>query len=160
MRNDAKSEKELTSQFKTDMRNLINFDPSTWKPFHFDGLLLIKVYNVWAEKVQFSYVWWHSRLKQSLKKNLLGLPKLTWGIWRFFTRALSLKIGTLMTSFCLKLEMCMLKIYRGVMCHDNGKWCKTWRGIDFSVQNWQKEFDKLWPEHSKISNICTLMGCF
>ena len=29
MRNDAKFEKELTSQFKTDMRNLINFDPST-----------------------------------------------------------------------------------------------------------------------------------
>ena len=29
MRNDAKFEKELTSQFKTDTRNFINFDPST-----------------------------------------------------------------------------------------------------------------------------------
>ena len=29
-----------------------------------------------------------------------------------------------------------------------------------SVQNWHKEFDKFWPEHLKISNICTLMGCF
>ena len=31
MKNDAKFEEELTCQFKTDMRNLINFDPSTRK---------------------------------------------------------------------------------------------------------------------------------
>ena len=31
MKNDAKFEKELTSQFKTDTRNLINFKPSTQK---------------------------------------------------------------------------------------------------------------------------------
>ena len=53
-----------------------------------------------------------------------------------------------------------LKIYRGVMCHDNEEWFKIWRGIDLSVQNWREEFVKFWPEHSKISKICTLMGCF
>ena len=31
MKNDAKYEKELTCQFKTDMRNLTNFDLSTQK---------------------------------------------------------------------------------------------------------------------------------
>ena len=31
MKNDAKSEEELTCQFKIDMRNLANFDPSTRK---------------------------------------------------------------------------------------------------------------------------------
>ena len=31
----------------------------------------------------------------------------------------SLKIGTLMGSFSLKYKMCELKIYRGVMRHDN-----------------------------------------
>ena len=31
MKNDAKFEEELTCHFKTDMRNLMNFDPSTWK---------------------------------------------------------------------------------------------------------------------------------
>ena len=31
MKNDAKFEEELTCQFKTDMRNLTNFDPSTQK---------------------------------------------------------------------------------------------------------------------------------
>ena len=72
----------------------------------------------------------------------------------------SLKIGTLMASFCLNLRMYELKIYRGVLCHDNEKWCKIWRGIDLSVQNWHEEFDEFWPEHSKISKICTLMGFF
>ena len=31
MKNDAKFEEELTYHFKVDMRNLTNFDPSTWK---------------------------------------------------------------------------------------------------------------------------------
>ena len=35
MKNDAKSEEELTYQFKIDMRNLTNFDPSTRKSQRF-----------------------------------------------------------------------------------------------------------------------------
>ena len=35
MKNDAKFEKELTCQFKIDIRNLVNFDPSTQKPQKF-----------------------------------------------------------------------------------------------------------------------------
>ena len=31
MKNDAKFEEELTCQFKIDMRNLTNYDPSTQK---------------------------------------------------------------------------------------------------------------------------------
>ena len=31
MKNDTKFEEELTCHFKVDMRNLTNFDPSTWK---------------------------------------------------------------------------------------------------------------------------------
>ena len=53
-----------------------------------------------------------------------------------------------------------LKIYRGVIYHDNEERCKTWRGIDLPFQNWHKEFDEFWPEHSKVSKICTLMGSF
>ena len=85
---------------------------------------------------------------------------MTWGIWQIFTRALSLKIGTFMASFCSKLKMYELKIYRGVMCHDNEEWCKIWTGIDWSVQNWHEEFNDFWLQHSKISIICTLKGCF
>ena len=55
----------------------------------FNGLLLTKVYNVWAKKIQRSYVRVHWRLMQSLKKNWFLLPKMTWGIWQIFTRACS-----------------------------------------------------------------------
>ena len=53
-----------------------------------------------------------------------------------------------------------LKIYKRVLCKDIEEWCKIWRGIEVSVQNWHEEFDKFWREHSKISIICTLMGFF
>ena len=52
-----------------------------------------------------------------------------------------------------------LKIYRGVIWHDNEKRWKIGRGIDLLFQNWHEDFDKFWPEHLKISNICTLMAC-
>ena len=35
------------------------------KTLHFNGLPLTKLYNVWAKKVQRSYVWLHSRLKEN-----------------------------------------------------------------------------------------------
>ena len=35
MKNDAKIEEELTCQFKIDMKNLTNFDPSTRKSQEF-----------------------------------------------------------------------------------------------------------------------------
>ena len=35
MKNDAKFEKELSCQFKIDMRNLTNFDPRTQKSQNF-----------------------------------------------------------------------------------------------------------------------------
>ena len=48
MKNEAKFDEELTCQFKIDVRNLTNFNPSNQKSqkLHFNGLLLNKVYNV------------------------------------------------------------------------------------------------------------------
>ena len=51
-----------------------------------------------------------------------------------------------------------LKIYRGVMCHDNEEWCKIWREIDLPFQNWHEEFDEFWTKHLKLSKIFTLIG--
>ena len=94
----------------------------------------------------------------NLKKNWLVVWKMTWEIWQIFTRALeSFKIGILMGSFCPKQKKYELKIYREVICCDNEEWCKIWRRIDMWFQNWYAEFDKLWPEHSKISKMCTLV---
>ena len=46
------------------------------------------------------------------------------------------------------------------MCIDNEEWCKIWRGIDLSLQNWHEGFDEFWPEHLKVSKIFILMCSF
>ena len=70
------------------------------------------------------------------------------------------KIFTLMGSFWTKYILFGLKKYRGVIFHDTEEWYKIWKGINLSFQNWHEEFDKFWPEHSKVSTIFTLMGSF
>ena len=87
--------------------------------------------------------------------------KITWEIWKIITTALkSLKIGTLIGSFYPKYKMYELKIYRGVMCHNNEEWYNIWGGIDLPFQNRHEQFDEFWPKYSKVSKICTLMGSF
>ena len=86
---DAKFEEKLICCFKND-KNLVNFGLNTrnsWN-FYFDWFLLCKVYNVWPKKVQRSYLSWHWRVMQNLKKNRLLVWKMTVGIWQIFTRAL------------------------------------------------------------------------
>ena len=58
LKRDAKFGEELTCCVKIVIRNLTNLDLSTQslKNFHFNGLLLSKVYIVQAEKVQRSYL--------------------------------------------------------------------------------------------------------
>ena len=68
------------------------------------------------------------------------------------------KIFILMRSFWAKYILFELKKYRGVIFHETEEGYKIWRGIDLSFKNWHKEFDKFWPERSKVSKIFTLMG--
>ena len=70
------------------------------------------------------------------------------------------KIFIIMSSFWAKYILLELKKYRGIIFHKTEEGYKIWRGIDFSFQNWHKVFDKIWPEHSKVSKIFTLMGSF
>ena len=87
---DAILDRKLTCTFKNDMRNLGNFHQNTGKSknWNFDGVLLSKVENVWAENWQGSFVSWQWKMKQNLKRNWLVSSKLTWGIWQILTRAL------------------------------------------------------------------------
>ena len=120
-------------------------------PITLNGLLLASIYNIWDNEVQRNYLSWHWKVMQNLTKKWLVVWKMTLGIWQILTRALkSVKIGTLMGSFCPKWKMYELKIYRAAICHDNEEWCKIWRGIDLSFRNGYKEFDKSWPEDLKI----------
>ena len=50
------------------------------KDFHFNALLLTKVYIVWAKNVNRSYLSWHWRVTQNLERNRLAVLKQTWGI--------------------------------------------------------------------------------
>ena len=90
MKKDAKLEEELTCSLKIDMRNLTNLTRAleSLKYLHFNGLFLIKVYNVCAKEVQRSYIWWHWRLMQNLKENWFVLSKMSWRIWQVFVHML------------------------------------------------------------------------
>ena len=70
------------------------------------------------------------------------------------------KIFILMSSFWAKYILFELKKYRGIIFHETEEGYKIWGGIDFSFQNWHKEFDKIWPEHSKVSKIFILKSSF
>ena len=57
--------------------------------------------------------------------------KMSQKIWLIFLRAVeSLKICTLMGSFCAKHIKFLLKKYRRFMSHDNEEWRKVWRKTD------------------------------
>ena len=58
---------------------------------------------------------------------------------------------------CILFE---LKKYTGVMFHEAEEGYKTWGGIDFSFQNWDKKFHNFLPEHLKGSKVSPLMGSF
>ena len=132
-----------------------------WKICTFNWLILTKVYNFSAKKVQRSYVWFHLRSIKILKENWPVLPKVDMrNLANFHQSTWNSPNWDLDGILLSKNENVWLKIYRGVFCHDNERLCKIWWGIYFSVSNWHKEFEEFWPEHSKISKICTLMGCF
>ena len=116
----------VVSKLRERIWQILTWALESLKNLQFNGLLLTKVYNVWAKKVQGNYVWWHWRLIQNLKEKWLLLPKMTWGIWQTWTRPLqSLKIRTFMRSFHQKWKLYDLKTYRGVMWHGNEQWCKN-----------------------------------
>ena len=99
MKNNANFEEVLT----WGTSQILTWALESLKHLCFNWLLVTKVYIVWATKVQRSYLSWHWRVMQILKN------KLTCGF----------KIGTLMGSFCPKQKRYDLKIYRGVMYHNN-----------------------------------------
>ena len=67
--NEAKFEEKL----KTIRRSwfILIWALDILKNFHFDWLLLCKVYNVWTKQVQRSFLSWHWKMMQNLKKNWL-----------------------------------------------------------------------------------------
>ena len=123
-----KFKESLSCDFKYDMKNLVNFYPPYHlkvKKFHFDGLFLSKVYEVWAKKKYRSHLSWHWTVMQIWINPDLVVSKMAWGIGWTFTKALkSLKNFTLMGSFCPKHNYVSVGNFRGNLCHDTEGWCK------------------------------------
>ena len=91
LKKNAKFGEELTCCLKIGIRNLRKFDPCTWslKSFHFNGLLLSKVYILWGKKVQRNNLSWNWREPiQNLERNQLVASNLAEGIWENLTGAL------------------------------------------------------------------------
>ena len=105
MKNDTNIEDELTCRFEIDMRpsRILTRALESLKNLCFNWLLVTKVYNAWATKVQRIYLSWNVRTMQILKKNWLVAWKLTCEIEQVFNIALEgVKIVTFMGSFCPK----------------------------------------------------------
>ena len=92
------------------------------------------------------------KLTFGLENNMSSLANFHQNTWK-----LGLKIWTFMVYFYPKLKIYELKILQG--SYVSWQWCKNWSGIDLLVQNWHEESDKFWSKLSKVSKICTLIGC-
>ena len=125
-----------------------------------DRLLLLKVYNISAKKVQRSYVSWHRRAMQNLKKNRFVVSKMT-RIWWNMIRALK-SLQNLHFDWSLSRKVnnfspkkvqrsCLSWLWR-VMQHLKKNWLVVWkmtRGI------WQ-----IFTRTLEIVKIGTFMGSF
>ena len=85
---DLKENWLLLSKMTSGIWEILTRALENLKNLYFHGLFLIKVYNVWAKKVQRSYIWWHWRLMQNLKENWFVLSKITWTICQIFIHRL------------------------------------------------------------------------
>ena len=95
-----------------------------------DGLLLSKAYKDLNGKEQKSYVSWHWRVMQSLKRNWFLIPKMTWGIWWIFMsagRSENLPFDMLLLSIAYKVKF-QLKKKNDLSWH--------WRTIQTLKKNW------------------------
>ena len=164
MKNDAKFEEEFSCHFKTETRNLNKF----WSEHLKVSKIFILMCSFWAK-----YIFFHLKKYRGL---IFYKTEEGYRIWKgidlsfqnwqkefdkFWPGHLKVpNIFTLIGSFWAKYILFELKKYRGVISHETEEGYKIWRGIDLLFQNWHKEFDKFWPEHSKVSKIFTLMGSF
>ena len=125
LKKDAKFKEKLTCSFKCDMRNLVNFHPTTQKCEHSFSMgsfcpkyakFELQKYRgvIFHDTEQWCNIW--------INPDLV-ISKMPWGIGLTFIRALkSLKNCTLMGSFCPKHIMFQLENFIGIMCHDTEGW--------------------------------------
>ena len=101
-----------------------------------------KVYNVWAKKTTGELcltalntdTTFEGKLTCAFKNDMRNSSKFS---PEYIWKSKNWKFDGILLS---KVEICELKIYKGVLCHDNEEWYLIWTGIDLAVQNWQDEY--------------------
>ena len=124
----------------------------------FNGLFLTKVYNVWLKK--YRGVIFHDTRDwcKIWRKTDLWLGKSHEKFGKISPEHTEVsKLGFLLGLFIQSTKYISLKFTGELYIVTVKNDAKFEKGK--SVQNWHEEFNKFWHGHSKISKICTLMGC-
>ena len=108
------------------------------KKLQLNGLFSSKVYSVWAEKVQGSYLSLHWRVMQNLKR--IDLPVQNWHedfneFWPEHSKIS--KSCNLMNCFWPKYIIFVLRKYRWVMFNGTEYWHKIRRKTGLWIQKWE-----------------------
>ena len=117
------------------------------KNLHFNGLPLTKVCNVLIKKVHRSYVWWHWKLIQNLRKNWFWVFKNDMrNLGNFHQRTWKSQNWNFDGILLFKVENLWAWNLQAIINRDNEERYKIGGGIDLSIQNWHEEFYKFWPK--------------
>ena len=127
LKSDAKFKEKLICGFKYDMRNLVNFHPTTQKSENFTLMGYFCPKYMRFELKNYRGAIFHD-IEQECKISIspgLAVLKMTWEIgWTFIRAPKSLKNWTLLNFLCPK-HMFQLENFTGIMCHDTEVCCKT-----------------------------------
>ena len=127
LKNDAKFQEKLTCSFKYDIKDLVNFPPTTQKSKSFTSLDYFCSKYLRFELKKYRWVIFHHTeqwCKIWINPHIV-VSKMAWGIgWTFIRELKSLKNCTLMGSFCPKTIMFQLENFGGIMFRDTKRWCK------------------------------------
>ena len=151
MKNDAKFEEEVSCHFKTETRNLNKF----WSEHLKVSKIFILMCSVWAKYIFFELKKYRGVIFYETEEGYrickgIDLSFQNWQ--KEFDKCWPghLKVPNIFTwigFFWAKYILFELKKYREVISLETEEGYNICRGIDWSFQNWHKEFDELWPEH-------------
>ena len=121
--------------------------------------ILSKSYKVSVKKVQKSYLKWHWRVMQSLKKNWLVVSNITWGTYYQPLKSL-MKNSFRWALFLQSIQGFSYKNTQILSFMTLNSDAKFEENLTLHFQTWREELGELSLEHSKVWKKFTLMSSF
>ena len=133
-----------------------NFRLSISPNLHHDRLLLLKVYKISAKKLQKSFVSWHWRLMQNLRKNLVKYKNLV-----NFVPSTQKSLKFTLWFVPSVIIMFHLKKHIGVIFHDTESDIKFGGKLTYGLENSMRNLANFHHSTWKLGlRIGTFMGYF